>query len=500
MGSLALRSTLLSVLGGGLLLIQACGDSARTDGYDTVPIGSDDSTLDASASGSSGNSSGNSSGGSSSSSGNVIGTDSGPVIVDAGDQTCAAEVQNAKQIPLDLIVMLDTSGSMGVEVSPKLTKYRAVKEAFVGFLNDPKSDNLGFGLQFFPNAPATANAVCTTKANCPANQQCMRKGCTALIGNPFGGNAFCDNTNDCSGILTSCVQLGACAQDKSTLCTNVGQGCGKDPANFDLGTCNALATARCTSFESCNAIDYAKLTAAPAVDVQVLPAGKQAIKDALNARTMEGLTPTSAALQGAVDAAKSHAFKNPTHTVVVVFATDGLPTLCVQDTNAIKSIAAGALASTPSIKTFVLGVFPQEEQAQAKPLIDAIAQGGGTTPFLVTANSQTTQQFLTALNAIRGEALPCEYAVPVPEAGTPDYGKVNVQYVPSPSATPVPITYHTSAAGCGTGPGWYYDVDPSQATPKKILLCKNSCDTVKAGGAGSKVDVLLGCKTNGKVN
>ena len=80
--------------------------------------------------------------------------------------------------------------------------------------------------------------------------------------------------------------------------------------------------------------------------------------------------------------------------------------------------------------------------------------------------------------------------------GAPDYFKVNVQFTNNGESTV--IDYKANAQACGTGPGWYYDVDPTNgATPGKIILCPSSCDSVKAGGPNAKIDVLLGCKTNG---
>ena len=128
--------------------------------------------------------------------------------------------------------------------------------------------------------------------------------------------------------------------------------------------------------------------------------------------------------------------------------------------------------------------------------LDAIALAGGTSKSInITTGANVTAEFQAALDAIRGQALPCEYAVPKPEAGTPDYDKVNVQFSPGAGA-PSLLGYRKSAAACDATGGWYYDVDPSGGgAPSKILLCPSSCEGVKKATGVAKLDILLGCKT-----
>ena len=54
--------------------------------------------------------------------------------------------------------------------------------------------------------------------------------------------------------------------------------------------------------------------------------------------------------------------------------------------------------------------------------------GGSGTPFVVEPGQNLSQKFLEALNQIRGAALACEFQIPRPQAGTLDFGKVNVRY------------------------------------------------------------------------
>src|SRR5262245_250925 len=48
---------------------------------------------------------------------------------DGGVKACASESQQAKQLPLDLLIMEDTSGSMSTRINASTSKWDAVKQA-----------------------------------------------------------------------------------------------------------------------------------------------------------------------------------------------------------------------------------------------------------------------------------------------------------------------------------------------------------------------------------
>ena len=101
---------------------------------------------------------------------------------------------------------------------------------------------------------------------------------------------------------------------------------------------------------------------------------------------------------------------------------------------------------------------------------------------------------MAALSSIRGASLPCQYEVPLPEGGVPDYDHVNVQYT-SGAGVSSGLPYVETAAKCSTGGGWYYNSDPSQGgTPSAILVCPTTCSTLQNDSKGS-VSVVLGCQT-----
>jgi hypothetical protein len=419
--------------------------------------------------------------------GGLLGGDGGVVDPDAFT-ACAADTQTATQLPLDLYLMIDTSGSMDELVTASSTKWSAVKAALTAFVQDPGSAGIGLGIQFFPLPKAGVPTSCTTSAQCGASGPCLMNLCIAPGLNQL---VACTTKADCPP-NGQCVPAGVCSLEQNIYCPNIGAACGNDGSGFNAGTCQAQTSSYCIAADSCTATDYA----APAAAIAALPGAAAAITSAINAKSPAGNTPTSAALTGAISAATTYAGANSGHSVVAVLATDGLPTECDTNIGNVAKIAKTAAAGTPSIKTFVIGVFAQGEAAVAQSNLDQIASAGGTTKsFVIQTNQNVTQQFLTALNTIRGTALPCEYPLPVPKSGTPDYTKVNVEYT-NAQGQQVVLGYVKSAANCGSAGGWYYDVDPSTgAKPTKIIVCSNTCDMLKAGGQGSKVQVVQGCQT-----
>ena len=245
--------------------------------------------------------------------------------------------------------------------------------------------------------------------------------------------------------------------------------------------------------DSCVASDYANPQALDAngqkgVEIAPLPGNAAALLASIAAHAPNTLTPTSAALQGAVDHAKAWQIMNPTHVVVAVFATDGQPTECDTSLTNINAIAAAGLASPQKIRTFVIGV------GAATANLNGIAVAGGTTQaFIVDTNPMANAQFLAALNAIQGTALACNYIIPPPPMGqTPDFTALNVQYTPGGGGAPVLLPNVPDAASCpANSDAWYYD---NPANPTQIILCGHSCGTVQADTNGS-IHIVLGCKT-----
>ncbi|MDP9037262.1 MAG: hypothetical protein M3O50_20885 [Myxococcota bacterium] len=408
----------------------------------------------------------------------------GPAATDAF-VSCATTTEKATQLPLDLIFMIDSSGSMNDLIAAGHSKWSAVVSAMSAFVGDPASAGIGIGLQYFPLPAAGVPATCTSSAQCNASGPCLLRICSnsaAVIP--------CDVDADCLG--APCMPVGECALDQNVLC-QPGTPCGADANGFPLGACQALTVSSCAGGDSCTPQDYST----PAVPIATLPGVAARIGASLSAHHPNGNTPTSAALTGAIAAARAHALANAGHTVVAVLATDGIPDECIpSDISGIAALASAGARATPAVKTFAIGVFTPDAIATGTADLDQIAAAGGTTKaFVINTNQNVEQQFAAALAAIRGASLPCEYALPTPAGGVPDFRKLNVQHTLADGSFST-LPYVESAAACSsTSGGWYYDVDPAEGgTPMKILVCPASCGTLKLDVTG-RIDVVLGCAT-----
>ncbi|MEM1033401.1 MAG: hypothetical protein AAGN82_23910 [Myxococcota bacterium] len=233
------------------------------------------------------------------------------------------------------------------------------------------------------------------------------------------------------------------------------------------------------SSDSCDSTDYGT----PALPITELPMAAAGLQATMNGETPNGdSTPTGVALAGAREYATAWAAANPTHLTYILFATDGDPTGCAGDA---QNEAAQALAATPPVRTFVIGVGPE------LGFLNGVAQAGGTNQaFLVDSGPNTTQQFLDALADIRNTGA-CKVQIPLPDQGQPDFDLVNVTLVSAadPNARET-VGQVAGASACGTDDGWYYD-DPQN--PAFIELCPATCDRVRADSLD--VEVVLGCET-----
>jgi hypothetical protein len=249
--------------------------------------------------------------------------------------------------------------------------------------------------------------------------------------------------------------------------------------------------------DECDITKYAKAEVA----IAPLPGNAQAILDSLGRHAPSAGTPTSAALQGAVNFCGQWAMEHPDHVVVNVFVTDGEPMLCDSNPANIQAIAATAFGATPSIRTFVIGVGaavtgsdaggPRNPGAGARQLLNGIASSGGTMQAFMVDDADVNRQFVEALNKIRGSALQCVYTIPDSTGRMVDFRKVNVRYTPGGTTTSEIIPKVANAADCGTRDGWYYDDD---AAPTRIIVCPATCDRFSRDSAG-KVEIEVGCAT-----
>lgn len=340
---------------------------------------------------------------------------------------CAGVSFAAKPVPLDIFVMLDQSGSMNLSAGNGMTRWESAKAAITSFVQQPSTDGIGMGIQYFGLGEPSV------------------KGCYVIE---------CTSDADCTGGCGPCNSSGVCTS----------------PYNPDI--------------DSCDPLDYAWAD----VPIQPLPGVGNFIIGSMTMHAPGTNTPTAPALEGAIHYAKKWAQKNPSHIVVVAFATDGEPSECDVDTNHLNTIAADGFLGAPSIKTFVVGVGP------ALQLLDGIAAAGGTTTaYHVDLDAAATTHFLDAMNEIRGAALGCTYQIPPPPAGmTEDFGRVNVDYTPGDGGPQRTFPKVMDEAHCpASGDGWYYD---DAAAPTEIILCGATCAAVKKD-LTAEIDVVLGCLT-----
>jgi hypothetical protein len=390
--------------------------------------------------------------------------------------TCAGDLHEAKPVPVDLLLLLDISGSME-ESAGTQSKWTAMHDALLTFLKDPMSAGLGVGMETFP----PPSKKCAADGECGAGY-CEEKGvCSVPAGVATQEVACNDNAIECTN-GADCTKYGICA--KSGLrCVGTcpgGDACSPRP-KFCL-----IPNAGCMPAQYEN----------PIVAIADLPGAVPALEMALNGIVPQGTTPTTPAVTGALTHLRGRATANPDRKQVLVLATDGLPTECAPN----NSLFAANMAlrngnmGMPAIPTYVIGIFGTNQVARAQPALNDLATSGGTgMPFTLTTGNDLSQRFLTAIKAIRGATLGCEFTIPKSATGADlDFDKVNVR-VTTP-AGPEDLVYVGTAAMCDPmRGGWYYDTDPKMANPTRVLLCDSTCKKVKM--SGTSVDLRVGCKT-----
>ncbi len=406
-------------------------------------------------------------------------------VASAGDASCAAQTVLAERLPLDLYFMIDTSGSMLDATAQGMSKWDAVRAAMTSFVRDPQSAGIGVGLQYFPQFQPGVPEGCQTDAACGQFGPCYRlRTCTV-------DNKLCDKDTDC-GKGQQCVLVGECVATQR-LCAPAGAFC--PPAQGQAANSNPCVAwdGYCLNRDMCEPAPYAT----PAVPIMPLPNAATLVVASLMQKKPEGLTPTAAALTGAIQQAQARAKADAGRRIAVVLATDGFPSHCMPtDVPGISAIASSAARGASPVPTFVIGVFAPADAAAATQTLNAWAVAGGTSrAFVINTNQDVTKMFQAALTDIRTAALACEYKIPPATMGKIDFGKVNVQFT-SGSGQVTTVGYVPDKASCHpTKGGWYYDVNPNGgAMPGTIVACDVTCGQLRADSKG-RVDIALGCQT-----
>ncbi|MGC4114526.1 MAG: hypothetical protein QM765_07930 [Myxococcales bacterium] len=185
------------------------------------------------------------------------------------------------------------------------------------------------------------------------------------------------------------------------------------------------------------------------------------------------------------------------HAIAALMITDGQPTECEpMDIPSIAAIAAAGLAGSPSVPTYMIGVFSDGDLAGgAANMLNAVASAGGTTceplqttpACLASTSGDVRGTIVSALHNVRLNAQACRWQLP---AGVVDPAMLNASLVPI-SGSAVPLVKVASGT-CGTASDtWVYD-DPT--APTAIVLCPATCTRLQAV-AKTGVAITLGCPT-----
>ncbi|MEM9073903.1 MAG: vWA domain-containing protein [Myxococcota bacterium] len=405
-------------------------------------------------------------------------------VPDGGE--CAGEVALAEPIPVDLILMLDRSGSMLFPTESGQAKWDVLTGSLNDFLLDDDSAELGLGLSVFPqNVPGVPN-TCVNDSQCGTQGPCVLRVCQEAGVRP------CTDDADCSAGV-SCLDFGWCAANNAFGCFPIG-GTACTSTGGPGGECVARSNSFCRLAESCDVAQYAT----PSIEVGPVASVRSDVMLAFATERPAGIssTPTWAALQGAHAYAREVSDANPDHRVAVILATDGLPSgRCTpRDLPTIETVASTALAADPGIPTYVVGVFADSD-TDAQANLNAIAAAGGTeTAFISGTGADAAERLVAALESIREASFSCDQQLPeAPDGMTLDLTRINVEFLSGTGRSVIPFV--EDAEGCDeTLGGWHYSGGGEGEMPDGIALCPATCESVNRQPDG-RLEIRVGCET-----
>jgi hypothetical protein len=390
--------------------------------------------------------------------------------------TCASYQAGAVLSPLDVFISLDISGSMTAMLGNGKSKFATISGALSQFLHAKDSAGIGVTIAFFPQLEPNVPERCSTDAECGGTQACLSVSACFVM-----QDTRCHTNADCLP-GDSCEQLGTCTDDEKQLCFLDGNiGCA-------TGTCVPLGL--CPNHFACEEERYE-----PELAVQVLPDAADGVMAQVTTQVLGGGTTTLPALKGSASAARAFAEANPDHKVIVLLATDGLPTHCDPAVDPVvtdpasgipKLVTTAEAAAKAGIATFVIGVFTPEEAEDAEENLGQIAKAGGSDKaFIISTSANVGQNFLDALTKIRRAANACELTMPTATDTPLDAAEVIVRI------DMLEIERRNSAADCDpTSGGYYFDRDPfGPVPPERFTLCPASCNLTQQGTRPVVVEV-----------
>jgi hypothetical protein len=228
---------------------------------------------------------------------------------------------------------------------------------------------------------------------------------------------------------------------------------------------------------------------------------RAALADALDATVPNGGTPTHMAYLHALELVQAANLPGQRYVLII---TDGTPTFGLACSGTGTSpvptpalvLEAAKSYDEEGIRTFVVG-SPGSEDA-LEPLSAMATNGGTARPgcsdtgpnychFDMTQSENFQEDLRQALVDIVGQALSCEYEVPLPPDGqsvNPDL--VNVLFTDG-AGERHEVPKNLDGAGCDVG--WHYSDDGNQ-----VVLCESTCDLVRSD-TRARLDVVFGCDT-----
>lgn len=401
-----------------------------------------------------------------------------------GAPECVVFNSSTELAPLDVFIMLDRSGSMGVLTTQGIAKWYAIRDAFEAFFYDPQSRGINVAFGFFPVLDELAAETCDNDTTCGTAGACK-----TLSACP-SSSTFCESEADCDfgGFSEACTPLGRCSMQQATFCFPGVMDCGAGQ-----GVCETAAF--CENRFTCASAAYEE----PYVELGLLPDHAFDVLGAFNEIGPDGGTPTLPALTGVVEHAVAYAIDNPNSKVITVLATDGVATACDPAMNAADPtfalanlVGAAEAGADEGVQTFVIGVFAPEEQAAAEPTLNAIAEAGGTAmPFIVDSSGEVTGEFQEALNQVRVSAKACEFDLDQGDEPI-DYAGVWVKITQGSEETWVPRVDSLDACDPFSG-GFFYDQPvPGPIPPTSVRLCPATCELLGAS-ADRRVEIYTSC-------
>ena len=327
---------------------------------------------------------------------------------------CAPRVRGAYRRPLDLLLLVDASGSMAEPVAGGSTRWRVLAQGVDEFVRDPRLAGIGAGLQLVPQ-PGVGSA-CASAADCgflfnPPAGACVAGACTQAVPETF-----------------------ACqAQRYETLQVPIG--------------------------------DLLPVLVDPPPDSTA-----RQISRALDQRQPGGPTTLGTAVQGALAHLGAHLAARPARRAALALITDGLTSSCSDSSSDLLAIIARlkrAAAGPPPIPTFVLGL-PESTNQAGRVALEQLAKAGGTgQPVLLDGATNFSGPLTDGLRSVREQALGCVFELGAP-AGPVDPSGARLRWTGPTGAEEIAAVTDAQRCDAATG-GWYL------SGPSQLVVCPASC-------------------------